>query len=29
MLEARDIMSGKIQAETYESVDAMFAALDE
>ena len=26
--ESRDIMAGKIPAETYGSVDAMFAALD-
>lgn len=29
MREARDIMSGKIQAESYDSPAAMFAALDE
>ena len=29
MREARDIMSGKIPAEAFESVDAMFAVLDE
>ena len=29
MREARDIMGGKIPAEAFESVDAMFAALDE
>lgn len=29
MQEARDIMSGKIKAKTYDSVDAMFADLDD
>lgn len=29
MREARDIMSGKIPAESYDSAAAMFAALDE
>ncbi len=29
MREARDIMSGKAQAESYDSPTAMFAALDE
>lgn len=29
MREARDIMAGKIQAESYDSTDALFAALDE
>lgn len=29
MREARDIMSGKIQAESYDSAAALFAALDE
>jgi DNA-damage-inducible protein J len=29
MREARDIMSGKVNAESYDSVDEMFAALDE
>lgn len=27
--EARDIMSGKVQAESYDSAAAMFAAFDE
>lgn len=29
MREARDIMAGKVEAESYESAAAMFAALDE
>lgn len=29
MREARDIMSGKVQVESYGSAEAMFAALDE
>ena len=29
MREARDIMSGKIKADSYDSVEALFAALDE
>ena len=29
MREARDIMSGKTEADTFDSVAAMFAALDE
>ncbi len=29
MREARDIMNGKIETKSYDSVDAMFAALDE
>ncbi len=29
MCEARDIMNGKIRAESYDSAAALFAALDE
>ena len=29
MREARDIMSGKTEADTFDSAAAMFAALDE
>lgn len=29
MREARDIMNGKVRAESYDSAAAMFAALDE
>ena len=29
MYEARDIMNGKVEADSYDSAAAMFAALDE